>query len=61
VAGAGADEARAGEPSRLGAYNVDRVENAPPGLKLRRQSTIPNLAKALKVSPQLLLVPEVDR
>ncbi len=46
---------------RLGAYNVDRVENAPPGLKLRRQSTIPNLAKALKVSPQLLLVPEVDR
>jgi len=59
VAGAGADEARAGEAPRT--YNVDRVENAPPGLKLRRQSTIPNLAKALKVSPQLLLAPEVDR
>jgi transcriptional regulator with XRE-family HTH domain len=38
---------------------VNRVENAPPGAELPRQSTIRKLARALKVSPQSLVAPEV--
>lgn len=39
---------------------VNRVENAPAGAELPRQSTIRKLAKALKVSPQSLVAPEVS-